>query len=507
MSVDRWPIEDHDLSELCLDPLNVRIANPQAGESSVAAYLVAAEDVAGLAVSIARDGYLDNELPVVTAENGRLMVLEGNRRVTALKLLTGTLAPDGPEGAAYSDVSVERIARRYPRELPTSIRVMVAPSREAAQPLLARLHTSNPKKSWLREQQAIFYHAQLDRGRTVDDLRIQFPGADDIPRFIRMGEMRALIRGLEFKDDSLKAWVLGSKLPMTSFEYAYRSPEVLSALGLAFSTDGLLAENTLTDAQSEAIQYLLARFKDNTLNTRSLEFKAGRKGEEPNAARTAFLDALRSLVTGEGPEPTAGDGEQNTPASGDPADTPPVGGDDSRGAAGSADGRASGTGGGRGTEGSGTAVGTRGPNRGGTRKRLDMNGFAYQGPSAGMRRRFEELRQLDVDAFPNAAYDLLRTILECSGKLYLRANAPARLRQGATLKDVLSALKQEFASEARILGILNQIDAGGPRSAAGYAGTAQSLNAINHEPDHFSQPDEVHAAWDRIKPLVIRLLV
>ena len=124
-----------------------------------------------------------------------------------------------------------------------------------------------------------------------------------------------------------------------------------------------------------------------------------------------------------------------------------------------------------------------------------------------MRRRFEELRQIDVETFANAAYDLLRTVLECSGKVYLRAHAPARLQPGATMTAVLSALKQEFASDSYVRGILNQIDAGGPRSSAAYAGTAQSLNAMNHEPDHFVRPAEVHAAWDRIKPLVIRLLV
>ncbi len=507
MAVDRWPIEDRDLSELCLDPLNVRIANPQAGESSIAAYLVAAEDVAGLALGIARDGYLDNELPVVTVEDGRLMVLEGNRRVTALKLLTDTLAADYPGGVAFSEVGVERVARRHPRVLPTSIRVMVAPSREAAQPLLARLHTSNPKKSWLREQQAIFYHAQLDRGRTVDDLRVQFPSADDIPRFIRMGEMRALIRGLDFKDDALKDWILESRLPMTSFEYAYRSPDVLSALGLSFTTDGLLLDSTLTEGQSDAIQYLLARFKDKTLNTRSLEFKAGKRGEAPNAARTAFLDALLGILNGEDPEPAAGDGEQDAPDPVNP-DTDPAEGDSSGppdGAGGSAcDGAG---GGGAGAGGSGTGPPIRGPNRGDTRRRLDMNGFAYQGASPGMRRRFEELRQIDVETFANAAYDLLRTVLECSGKVYLRAHAPARLQPGATMTAVLSALKQEFASDSYVRGILNQIDAGGPRSSAAYAGTAQSLNAMNHEPDHFVRPAEVHAAWDRIKPLVIRLLV
>ena len=510
MVPDRWPIEDYDLGELWLDPLNVRIANPRAGESSIAAYLVSAEDVTGLATDIARDGYLDNELPVVTEEEGRMLVLEGNRRLTALKMLTGTLAADDPGGEPFTDTGVDRVARRHPRELPTRIRVMVAPSRAAAQPLLARLHTSNPKKSWIREQQAVFYHAQLDRGRTVDDLRTQFPGADDIPRFIRMGEMRDLIRGLDFEDDALRDWVLASKLPMTSFEYAYRSPEVLAALDLAFTPDGLLVDRDLTEGQSDALQPLLARFKDKTLNTRSLEFKAGKKGSEPNDARKAFLDGLRGIVTGQSPEAESedapgADADDATETDGGGAST-----DDDGQGHGSADTHGTGSGAGGAGAGSGggngSGSGSRGPNRGDTRTRLDMNGFAYEGPSPGMRRRFEELRRLDVASFPNAAYDLLRTVLECSGKVYLRAHAPARLQQGATLNNVLTGLKQEFASDSYVRGILNQIDAGGTRSSTAYAGTAQSLNAMNHEPDHFIRPEEVHAAWDRIKPLLTRLL-
>lgn len=506
---DQWPIEDYDLTDLRLDPMNVRIANPQAGESSIAAYLVAEADVTGLATGIARDGYIDNEIPVVTEEGGRMLVLEGNRRVTALKMLTGTLAPDEDGGDPFTDTGIDRVARRHPRELRTRVRVMLAPSREAAQPLLARLHTSNPKKSWIREQQAIFYHAQLARGRTVDDLRTQFPGVRDIPRFIRMGEMRDLIRSLDYKDDALRDWILASKLAMTSFEYAYRSPEVLSALELEFTADGLLADPNLTGGQSDALQHLLAQFKDKTLNTRSLEFKSGKKGSDPNEAREAFLAGLRNIVNGQPQEADTDDinTDSDDTAGTDTGDAPADNDDQSY------DGGAEGSDrSGCDTKSSGAAdsdsgAGSRSPNRGDTRRRLDMTGFTYQGTSAGMRRRFEELRQLDVASFPNAAYDLLRTILECSGKVHLREHAPGKLRQGATLKDVVSTLKHEFASDARIRGLLNQIDAGGPRSSDAYAGTAQSLNAMNHEPDHFARPAEVHAAWDRIKPLIIRLLI
>lgn len=506
MPDERWPIEDRDLTELSLDPSNVRIPDPRPGESSIAAYLVAAAVVEGLATSIARDGYLDNEIPVVTFEDGRLVVLEGNRRVAALKLLTGTLAPDEPGGHPFTDPRVDRALRRHPRDLETSIRVMIAPTRAAVQPLLARLHTSNPKKSWLREQQAIFYHAQLDRGRNVDDLRNLFPAAGDIPRFIRMGEIRKLIRGLKYPDADLRDWVMASKLPMTSFEYAYRSPDVLAALGLSFTPDGLLEQKSLTAGQTAALLYLLGRFKDGTLNTRSVEFRAKRSAE-PNQTRQEFLDRIRRIVAGEDPEAAASTASPEDTKDSE-SDNTPDGGD--RGGSS-----------GRDTEGTGTrdsAAGTassqsststttgRGPNRRDTRNRVDVGEIPWDQQPAGMRRRMEELKDLDVARFPNAAYDLLRTILECSGKVYLRAHASHRLPTGATLKQVITALKGEFAGDQYVVGILNQLDVAGPQPASEYAGTAQALNAINHEPDQFCLGPEVHQAWDRIRPLVARLL-
>ena len=54
-----------------------------------------------------------------------------------------------------------------------------------------------------------------------------------------------------------------------------------------------------------------------------------------------------------------------------------------------------------------------------------MEGFEYQGSSAGLRRRFEELKRLDVRDFPNAAHDLLRTVLECAIKDHFASSATA----------------------------------------------------------------------------------
>lgn len=135
----RWPIEDVRLDELDLDLRNVRIPVEGLDEAAIAAYLVESADLLELAGDILRDGYIDNELPVVAMENGRRIVLEGNRRITALKAISN------PSLLSKSAGRLERLMHRHPdAEIPAQIRVMTAPSREAAQPLLARLHTSNP---------------------------------------------------------------------------------------------------------------------------------------------------------------------------------------------------------------------------------------------------------------------------------------------------------------------------------------------------------------------------
>lgn len=97
----RWPIEDVRLDELDLDLRNVRIPFEGQDEAAIAAYLVESADLLELAGDILRDGYLDNELPVVTTEDGRWVVLEGNRRITALKAIRSTSgrAPDCSDSA------------------------------------------------------------------------------------------------------------------------------------------------------------------------------------------------------------------------------------------------------------------------------------------------------------------------------------------------------------------------------------------------------------------------
>lgn len=505
MANEQWPIIEVPLKDLALDTKNVRIAVENLDEQGIATYLCEAEDLLGLARDLLRDGYIDNEMPLVVSEDGKYTVLEANRRVAALKGIRD------PEILGRFGSVMDRLLSRFPdADRPSEIRVMVAPSRAAAQPVLARLHTGKPKRSWIREQQAVFFHAQLSDTVSVDDLRTSYPReSGKIVGFIRMGEMRDLIRSVRYTDSDLEEFVKSSQLKMSSLEYAYERPRIRELLGLEFNDEGFLRTKKLNAGQLRGLMYLLGRFKDGTLNTRSDELK------ERHPEHVLFVDRLSRVISGEQGNPTSpGDSEQGARDSSDGPQNSgggAGGGAGRQGPGGSSDGGASNPGGGQasstedsGDDGAASGAGSRGRNRGDTLARLDFTGFEYNGNSAGLRRRLEELRRLDLRDFPNAAHDLVRTIFECAIKDYFaRLGKPLGDKM---LKACVEELGKEFQGDRRMTALINAINRKGKMTADQYAGTAYSLNASNHDPDTFVVGTDVHEAWERIKPIVVKIV-
>lgn len=508
----QWPIEEASLNTLALDPRNVRVRegrgdgssapDREGSDAAIAKYMLEAEQLTELVSGILRDGYLDNEIPVVVRDSDEFVVLEGNRRVTALKVI------DNPTLLGDRAAPINRLVSRYPNHsTPTTIRVMIAPSEDAAQPLLARLHTGQPKKAWIREQQAIFYHAQLSE-MTVDELCVRYPAeARQIPKKIRMGEMREVIRGLHYDDTELRDFVLNSKLKMTSFEYAYTPKKIHDALGLAFHKNGQLVSKEISENQRRAFMYLLARFKNKTLNTRSPELMA--KNREDHEA---LAERIRRIVAGElVSEDVKGQLHTERPAeAGDRGHFPQNAVDELTPANLSAANRPDLTPEATKAEISPNKVssdqgGARGPNRGDTKRKLDMSGFEYKGASTGLRRRFEELRRIDVQLFPNATHDLLRTVLECAIKEYFQVKSDP-MEAKATIGACIGKLRNEFQRDPQMTALINVINRKGRMTSEQYAGTADALNASNHELHLFAEPRDAHAAWDRIKPVLAKIV-
>lgn len=175
LNTARWPeIELPVLTGIRLDPKNVRLEKSNAQvEADILEDLFANEGVLRLVEGISKVGYLTHETPIVVKRQGQYVVVEGNRRVAALKAIQNPmLVPKYRARVAALSANIPDIT------LLANIRVMVAPNQSLADQLIAAIHTGNLRKPWSPARQAAFFQAQIDAGRKFVDLQRRYPTID-----------------------------------------------------------------------------------------------------------------------------------------------------------------------------------------------------------------------------------------------------------------------------------------------------------------------------------------
>jgi hypothetical protein len=493
------PIIEVDLDDLHLDLENYRIPTRSSDEPAALRFLFASEQVADAALLILRDRYFDNEVPIVTADGKGYVVLEGNRRVSALKAL------HDPGIVPSHTTEIQALLKRYATEaedLPVRIRVLVAPSREEARPRVARLHTGASKKPWSRDQQATFYYSLLDETTTVSDIKRAYSGVE-VARFMRMAVVRRFLVGATFADKSLHEYVSSSALTMSAFEYAYRRDDIADAIGVHFDKDGLLLPTgkapeeiaaALTRDQRSALEYLVEGFRANHWNTRSAEFREGTdehrelvarlRGEEAPSGNDAAGSTFPT------PEPDTDD-DSGGPASSD------------EGSGGSLQGTSEPVGGssmpdGADAEDSANST-SRGPNHPDTKARLNLAGVDFTGAPVNLQRRYFELQRIKVTDMPVTTAILLRSILEMTIKLHFDST-PTPV--SGMLSDALDVVLATYGKEKALKNTISTIRSG----KADRPGSVQWFNMASHDANALISAVHVRQAWEQINPLLRRLL-
>jgi len=528
-----YPIEPVEIDDLHLDVTNYRFANDQPTETAAMNYLWAEEDVKEVATLILRDQYVDNELPLVVREGGRLVLLEGNRRVSALlALLNPSLAP------AHQG-EIERLLKRYAIEaedLPRRIRAMVLPDRQTAAPILARLHIGQSKKPWSLDEQAKFVLAQLTGSTTLDQLRGQLPAIKDVPRVVRMGRVRQRLRATHFSNSLLTDYIAGPKLTMSAFEYAYRNATIQNLIGLKFDDQARVASWASTPEQLHALERLLTGFMTGEVNTRR-GLKAGTKEYEK------LLRGMRGLPEDEdeaGPEGTPGNdpassdeetaggaaadssaesGDSDDESSNDPPPSAGVGdasgsefGDQptddrlSSGDADTSDEESSGSpepddpnrveeageeppNGQRG----------RGPSRPDLLVNLNMAGVEERTLPTTLQHRWRELRLINVRDFPAAATMLMRSLVEASIKEHFGLGNGIEVT--GTLGEVMERVTSEYGANGQLAHAISTLNRS-KREASTVPGSGQWFNLVSHSVNVDVTGTQVHQAWKVVFPLV-----
>lgn len=476
MAYSQLPIEDVQVRDLQLDLGNYRFPIDQPTESAAMNYLFSAHDVMSVARIILRDGYVDNELPLVVREDKRLTILEGNRRLSALRaLLDPSLVPS-------HQTELDRLLRRYAPEaadLPTTIRVMCFPNREAAAPVLARLHIGESKKAWSLDEQAKFVRAQLTDGISAELLKEQFPAIKDVVRLIRMGHIREMLKGVAFSDPDLADYAASDRLAMSSFEYAYRNSEIQAAIGIKFDDNGNLAARTSSNAEVAALERLLRGFKAGELNTR----RGLKRGTEEFEKLLNEMRGASPVIEGTADDDTPIGEDDSSPAPED-HDSPPTGSDNP-------------------TPPTPQPPTPRGPNSPDTKRYLDFTGIDETSLPLPLKHRVRELRRIDVIDFPAAAAMLTRSVIEAAIKEHYGIKAGQEVT--GMLSTVMTRVTSDYGKDGQLAHAISTINRTS-KGASTTAGTGEWFNLVTHSVNIDVNPKQVHEAWRVVFPLVRFLL-
>ena len=235
INYDNWKEIQVPVTNLLLDPSNPRI--PGSGENltqrDLLRDLVENDKVYELARSIADKGYYPIESLIIVEENGKKYVLEGNRRLAALMLLLS------PEAAPENwEKRFRNLAARVELKALMKVKALIAPTREAAAPLIMSKHTKKDFEGWSPLMQAKFYRNLVSEGLTIDDIADQYSTKpSEITDAFQRYEMYEIACILDLPDEVMKRVHNPREFHITTLDRLYKTPLVNEFLGITFDKE------------------------------------------------------------------------------------------------------------------------------------------------------------------------------------------------------------------------------------------------------------------------------
>lgn len=171
MAKNIWATKRFSVASLHLDPKNPRLGRETSARAprEIIQYLFEHDKALDVAESIAERGYFPNEPLLAIKEGEQVVVVEGNRRLAALK---GLREPGLLEGVYQR--KLERLRRQMedPNDI-AAVPVTIAPSRRATDRQIAGRHVGTPVLAWQAENRASFILDKLAEGYTDAQLHDQ----------------------------------------------------------------------------------------------------------------------------------------------------------------------------------------------------------------------------------------------------------------------------------------------------------------------------------------------
>lgn len=486
--------------KLRLDPKNVRLEGAQNQvDADLMKELFETEDAMALVKEICSVGHFAHELPIAVERGGKTVVVEGNRRLAALKAI------QNPKLVPAFTARIEREVGKLPdRSKLAKIKVLVAPSQEDADRVIAALHTKQTRRSWSPARQAAFFQTKVDEGATLGELVDRYP-TTDVRKFVLRARVVNFFKSLTYATPSNQDFVQSQrfKKSFSTIERIYESAEFLERTKLRLDADGELEFGISQSAMEAIAVHIIDGIETKEYDTRTLgsvdsdAFKQLLAAIDQILADDDMRDPEGSTSTSVAPGSSDGASETAQPGTSDSSDStdsaptpatepePAEPGESANG---------------------GTSPG--GPQA--KRKKLDMDALTIPGwfPPA-TKALFDELANLNVDNSPQLAYLGTRAVLERSVKAFADHKG----------KELKGHGEKGFVQLGHALGWLEEyVKTNGPRALVQSIQTLRdsvknphfasldAMNAVNHNHLYAPAPDDARALWTKASAVLTYIL-
>lgn len=267
-----WEEKPVPVTSLQLDAENPRIPpTPKPMEQrDLIAELVRHDKVVELAHDISVDGYSPVESLIGLRQDGKMVILEGNRRLAALKLL---LSPDIAPGDVIG--KVRTYASAIDAESIKKVRVLFAPSREAAATIIMQKHTRNQIERWEPVMQARFYRKLAEAGHSPEELAKRYGGtASEIRDALRLEAAYDIACRIDLPEP-VRAKVHDPRnFPVSVLKRLLDVPKARDALGISFDKNGQLSGTVAAEAFQKGFARVLTDIAQEKITTRTINTAA-----------------------------------------------------------------------------------------------------------------------------------------------------------------------------------------------------------------------------------------
>ncbi len=235
MDYSKWPERSISVVTTLLDQRNPRIppSDEPFTQRDLLAELVFHDKVYDLARNIVTNGYYPVESLIVIRENNKLTVVEGNRRLAALKLLCAPEAAPEEFKARFTSLS-----NRIDKVTIKKVKVVISPNREAAAPIIMSRHTERQIERWETINQSSFYAGLIRDGVTIENLAREYNvPLKKIIDSLRLYDMYNVACNLDLPDEITDIVRNPREFKATTLQRFYERPISQAFLGIKISPE------------------------------------------------------------------------------------------------------------------------------------------------------------------------------------------------------------------------------------------------------------------------------